>query len=112
MQVNQGVNFFSPGADLLGNTVELQRTKYLPEQIVQRYIAEAIKLANVRKLDDGSFFAEIPDFVGVWASNPDLSCCGAELRDVLFDWLVIKIEQNDRDIPILPAIPDINLNVI
>lgn len=105
--VERGLNFFSAQSDLLGE--KLERTKFLPQEIIDRYMQEALKSTSVTRLEDGQFFAELPGFDGVWAANDDLSACAAELRDVLFDWLVLKIEQNDRDIPVLAGI---SLNVI
>ncbi len=107
MYVEAGLNFFALQPDLIGE--RLQRTKHLPEQLIDRYIREAEKLVALKTLEDGSWFAEIPGFDGVWASDEELTKCVAQLRDVLLDWLIIKIEQNDRDIPVLA---DIRLNVI
>lgn len=87
----------------------MARTKYLPEQTVNAYVDAAMRRVDVRKIEDGSFFAEIPGFSGVWASNPDLELCAAELREVLLDWLVLKIEQNDRDIPVLNGLANLNV---
>ncbi len=109
MTVEAGLNVFVPNSDLLGEVECLYRKKYLPEQIIDRYLDESVKRAEVKKLEDGNFFAEIPGFAGVWASDEDLARCGAELRDVLFDWLVLKIEKDDRDIPVIAGI---NLNVL
>jgi hypothetical protein len=108
MLVSLGINFFSMQPDLLGE--QLQPTKHLPLQLMERYQNEAMKTAKLEKLDEeGVWFAEIPGFDGVYASNPDFGQCGVQLREVLFDWLVLKIEQNDRDIPIVAGI---NLNVL
>jgi predicted RNase H-like HicB family nuclease len=87
----------------------LTRTKYLPEQSINRYLDVATSRAIVKKLEDGTFFVEIPGFDGVWASSANLEECARELRDVLFDWLVLKIEQNDRDIPVIDGVPNLNL---
>ncbi len=109
MTVSRGLNFFSPESDLLGQIQELHRTKHLPGEIIDRYVSEAIKGATVRKLETGAFFLEIPGFLGVWASDDDLAAGATQLRETLFDWLVLKIEQNDRDIP---TVAGISLNVL
>jgi predicted RNase H-like HicB family nuclease len=109
MTVERGLSFFTRQDDLLGTVEQLQRTKFLPEQLINGYINEALKGASVRKLEDGGFFGEIEGFEGVWASDEDLAVCVAQLREVLFDWLVLKIEANDRDIPVRAGI---NLNVL
>ena len=112
MTVSSGLNFFTSDSDLIGNVPELRRTKHLPGEIIEKYLQEALKSTQHKQLEDGSLFAEISGFDGVWASDNDLVACIAQLREALFDWLVLKIEQNDRDIPVIPAIPDINLNVL
>jgi predicted RNase H-like HicB family nuclease len=107
MVVEAGLNFFEIRPDLIGE--KLQRTKHLPEQLIERYLREALKSTSLRKIDGDVWFAEIPGFDGVWASDADLAKCVSELRDALYDWLVIKIEHNDRD---LPVVADIRLNSI
>jgi predicted RNase H-like HicB family nuclease len=109
MTVGSGLNFFVLETDLLGPQQTLRRTKHLPEQLIQRYLREALKATDVKRLDDGHFFAEIPGFDGVWASAEDLGECGNQLRDALLDWIVLKIEHDHRD---LPVVGDINLNVL
>lgn len=109
MTVGRGLNFFSRRDDLLGSVEQLQRTKFLPEQLIEGYLNEALNSAEVKRLEDGNLFAEIPGFQGVWASAQDLAACGVQLREALFDWLVLKIEQDDRDIPVIAGI---NLNVL
>lgn len=109
MTVAEGLNFFAPQADLLGQVEELQRTKYLPQELIDRYLQEALKGTVVKRLETGPLFAEIPGFDGVWASDDDLGACVAQLREALFDWLVLKIEQDDRDIPVVAGI---SLNVL
>jgi hypothetical protein len=109
MTVAEGLNFFAPQADLLGQVEELQRTKYLPQELIDRYLQEALKGTVVKRLETGPLFAEIPGFDGVRASDDDLGACVAQLREALFDWLVLKIEQDDRDIPVVAGI---SLNVL
>jgi hypothetical protein len=109
MTVSRGLNFFTSESDLLGDVPQLRRTKHLPGEIIEKYLQEALKGTLHKELEGGTLFAEIPGFAGVWASDNDLVVCIAQLRETLFDWLVLKIEQNDRDIPV---IAQINLNVL
>jgi predicted RNase H-like HicB family nuclease len=51
-------------------------------------------------LEDGTWFAEIKGFEGVWANAGSVEECRSELKEVLEEWLVLKIR--DRD-----YIPDI-----
>lgn len=55
----------------------------------------ALRAARYKTLDDGSWFADIPGFEGVWASGDTVEECRSELREVLEEWLVLKIRDND-----------------
>lgn len=59
------------------------------------YIQKAIENAEYKKLEDGSWFAEIPGFEGVWANSKSVEECRKELMEVLEEWLVFKIRDKD-----------------
>lgn len=63
--------------------------------MIQEYIQGAIKKAEYKKLEDGTWFAEIPGFTGVWANSPSLENCRQELIDVLEEWLILKLRDGD-----------------
>ncbi|MBF0565085.1 MAG: type II toxin-antitoxin system HicB family antitoxin [Nitrospirae bacterium] len=46
-------------------------------------------------MDDGNLFAEIKGFEGVWASCDNIETCRQELIEVLEEWLILKIRDND-----------------
>ena len=60
-----------------------------------RYIQSALKYAEYKKLDDGTWFAEIPGFEGVWANAHTVEACRTELEEVLGEWLILKIRDRD-----------------
>ena len=61
--------------------------------------------AEYKKLDDGSWYAEIPEFQGVWANGDSVEQCRNELVTVLEEWLLLKVRDGD-------SIPDVaGLNV-
>jgi predicted RNase H-like HicB family nuclease len=41
-------------------------------------------------LEDGTWFAEIPGFEGVWANSKTVENCRNELIEVLEEWLILK----------------------
>ena len=84
-------------------------TKHIPEQLLARYRRAAMKRVEIKKLEDGSHFAKIPGLDGPWANEDTLQDCLNVLDEVLTDWLVLKIEDGDHDLPVLD---DIDLNVI
>jgi predicted RNase H-like HicB family nuclease len=64
------------------------------------YCERALQKAEYKKLEDGSWYAEIPGFEGVWANEATIESCRRELREVLEEWLLLKIRDND---PIPPV---------
>jgi len=83
--------------------------KSLPIGLIQRYVELAVKQAAIKQHPDGHWFAEIPKFQGVWAKEASAKESIEVLEDVLFDWLLLKIQDGDRD---LPVIEHIDLNVL
>lgn len=92
-----------------GEGSRLVLTKYVPEQLMTKYVSAAMHRVAARQLEDGQWFVEIPELQGVWASSGNLKEAADELEEVLIDWLLLKIEHEDRDIPILETI---SLNTI
>jgi len=41
------------------------------------------------------YFGEIPGLLGVWASARTLEACRKELREVLEDWLLLKVRDHE-----------------
>lgn len=50
-----------------------------------------------------TWFAEIPDFPGVWANGATVEACRRELVEVLEEWLILKLRDRDP-IPVLDGI--------
>jgi predicted RNase H-like HicB family nuclease len=75
--------------------------------ILVEYIQKAIENAEYKKLEDGSWFAEIPGFEGVWANGKSVEECRKELMEVLEEWLVFKIRDKDY----IPVVNGIDLNI-
>jgi predicted RNase H-like HicB family nuclease len=71
--------------------------------MLTEYLAAALHKAEYKKLEDGSWFAEIPGFQGVWANGISVESCRDELREVLEEWLLLKIRDDDA-IPVLDGL--------
>lgn len=65
------------------------------------YMEKAIKKAEYKKLENNTWFGEIPGFQGVWANGNTLEECRSELVEVLEEWIMLKIRDNE-------SIPEIN----
>lgn len=74
--------------------------------MLTRYIHEAMGKARYKILEDGTYFGEISGFVGVWANERTLEKCREVLQEVLEEWLLLKLRDNDP----LPKIGRIDLS--
>jgi predicted RNase H-like HicB family nuclease len=73
--------------------------KHRPEEM-QLLLNSAI----YKKLNDGTWFAEIPSCKGVWANNINKKDCEKELKEVLEDWLALKPVSKSRQQTIRPIL--------
>lgn len=81
----------------------------LPMQLIEKYARLAARRGQIEQLEDGSWYAEIRDFPGVWAQGDSEEEVLKELRAVVRDWTLLKIEDRDRD---LPEVGTLDLNVL
>lgn len=63
--------------------------------MLTRYIRAAMNRARFKTLDDGTYFGEIPGLAGVWANEATVEMCREVLQEVLEEWLILKIRDND-----------------
>ena len=75
--------------------------------MLTEYIQNAIAMAEYKKLEDGSWFAEIPGVEGVWANGSSVEECRRELIEVLEEWLLLKIQDKD----IIPAAGGVEIKI-
>ena len=65
------------------------------------YIAQKLNKARYKILEDRTYFGEIPGLKGVWASEKNLEKCRETLREILEEWLILKLQDGDK-IPDFP----------
>jgi len=75
--------------------------------MLTEYIQKALEKARYKVLEDGTWFAEIPGFQGVWANAASVEECRRELTEVLEEWLVLKI----RDRNPIPEIEGVAIEI-
>lgn len=75
--------------------------------IFTSFIEAAMREAVVERLEEGTFFARIPSCAGVWAEGANEEECLAILQEVLEEWLLFKLRDGDKDIPLLGGV-DLN----
>ncbi len=62
--------------------------------MLTEYLAAAMRQARYEILpDDGTFYGEVPGFDGVYANATTLEACRDELREVLEEWLVLRLSR-------------------
>jgi predicted RNase H-like HicB family nuclease len=76
--------------------------------MLTEYLRAAMSKAHYELLGGGEgFYAEIPDFQGVFAQANTLEACRDELASTLEDWLLFRIS---RQLPI-PVLQGLDLTV-
>jgi len=76
--------------------------------MLTKYIFQKLNQAKYKIINDGSYFGEIPGLKGVWANEKSLENCRETLREVLEEWLILKLKDGDK----IPDLPDIKLKPV
>ncbi|PIS04608.1 MAG: HicB family protein [Candidatus Buchananbacteria bacterium CG10_big_fil_rev_8_21_14_0_10_42_9] len=63
--------------------------------MLSEFIEKKLKTAQYKLLKDKTYFGEIPSLQGVWAEAKTLEDCRGTLREVLEDWILLKIRSGD-----------------
>jgi len=71
------------------------------------YIQKALEKAEYKRLDNGTWFAEIPGFEGVWANRGTVEECRQELSEVLEEWLILKLRDGDP----IPSLEGVEIKI-
>lgn len=74
--------------------------------MLTEYIRAAIRHAMYEILEDGTYYAEIPDLQGVFANQKTLEACREELKSVLEGWILLGLQLGHP----LPIVDGIDLN--
>jgi predicted RNase H-like HicB family nuclease len=69
--------------------------------MLTKYIEAAMRRAEYEKLEDGTYYGEIPGFEGVLGNAQSLEECREDLRDALEGWLILGLWYQDEDLPVL-----------
>ena len=75
--------------------------------MIFEYCQKAIENAEYKKLEDGTWFAEIPGFRGLWANGKTVEECRNELITVLEEWIILKL----RDMEPIPEVDGFSLEI-
>jgi predicted RNase H-like HicB family nuclease len=95
-----------PGPD--SSRVEvLGEAVVLPKDLLDRYVAVALRSARPREIEEGRWYVDIDQFRGVWADGDSPKTCLDSVAEVLEDWIILKIADKDKDLPVVDGI-DLN----
>lgn len=64
--------------------------------MLSEFIEKKLRDARYKLLKNGTYFGEIAGLRGVWANAKNLEDCRAELREVLEDWLFLKVRDREK----------------
>lgn len=72
------------------------------------YLNAAMHAAHYELIEgDAAFYAEIPGFQGVYANAATLEACRDELREVLEEWVLLRVSRKLT----LPAVDGLELRI-
>jgi len=71
------------------------------------YCEKSVAKAEYNRLEDGTWYAEIPDFEGVWANGSTVEDCRKGLLEVLEEWILLKVRDGDE----LPSVDGMILKI-
>ena len=68
--------------------------------MITEYVLEALSRAKFQIIkDEESYYGEVPELKGVWATGKTLEECRKNLVEVIDGWLVVRLR---RGLPIPP----------
>jgi predicted RNase H-like HicB family nuclease len=68
--------------------------------MISRYVDAALRGARYDKLEDGTFYGEVPRLRGVLATADSLEDCRDQLAEVIEEWVLVRIA---RRLPVPPV---------
>lgn len=74
--------------------------------VLTDYIRGAMHRAQYEKLEDGTYYGEIPGLQGVYADAATLEVCREELQSALEDWILFGLANGFT----IPPLDGIDLN--
>jgi len=73
------------------------------------YLDKAMEMAKYEIIEDEkTYWGEIPGLQGVWARHATLEGCRRELREVMSDWIALRLRLN----LFIPVVAGIDLNQV
>jgi predicted RNase H-like HicB family nuclease len=67
--------------------------------MIRQYVDAALRGARYEKLEDGTFYGEVPKLRGVLATAPNLEACRNQIAEVVEEWVLVRIA---KGLPVPP----------
>ncbi len=64
--------------------------------MLTEFLLKTLNKARYKLLKDGNYFGSVVGLPGVWAIAKTRAACQIELREVLEEWLLLKVRQHER----------------
>jgi predicted RNase H-like HicB family nuclease len=71
--------------------------------MITRFLDRALRRAQYRQVDAGTFCATVTGLRGVIATGPSLEACRDQLAEVVEEWVLVRIARGLR-IPVLDGV--------
>jgi predicted RNase H-like HicB family nuclease len=68
--------------------------------MITEYLHEAMRRAQYKILEDGTYFGWVEELPGVWSNDTNLSGCQQELQTVIEDWLLLGLKLGHHITPL------------
>lgn len=59
--------------------------------MIRQYVEEALQSARYDKLEDGTFYGEVPRLRGVLVTAEKLEECRNQLAEVVEEWVLVRV---------------------
>ncbi len=59
--------------------------------MIREYVEKALRSARYDKLEDGTFYGEVPRLRGVLATGGTLEECRTQLGEVVEEWVLVRV---------------------
>jgi predicted RNase H-like HicB family nuclease len=67
--------------------------------MIRQYVDAALRGARYEKLEDGTFYGEVPKLRGVLATAPNLEACRNQIAKVVEEWVLVRVS---KGLPVPP----------
>ena len=68
--------------------------------MIRQYVEQALRMARYDKLENRTYYGEVPRRCGVLASGETLEACREQVAEVVEEWILVRVAKG-LDVPSL-----------